>query len=77
MQSQVVIGLVTSYFVSSGITPFNMIVELRSSNITKQSVNYEVTKFIQRYFHRRKEVEGIVETRRRQHNEVKTKIKEI
>ena len=31
---------------SSGITTFNMIVELGSSNITTESVNYEVTKFI-------------------------------
>ena len=32
--------------VSSGITIFNMMVELGSSNITTESVNYEVTKFI-------------------------------
>ena len=32
--------------VSSGITTFNMIVELSLSNITTESVNYEVTKFI-------------------------------
>ena len=51
---------------SSSITPFNMIVELGSSKITTQSVNYEVTKCIQRYFYRRKEVEGIAETGRRQ-----------
>ena len=31
---------------SSGITTFNIIVELGSSNITTESVNYEVTKFI-------------------------------
>ena len=31
---------------SSGITTFNMIVELGSSNITTESVNYDVTKFI-------------------------------
>ena len=31
---------------SSGITTFNMIVELGSSNITTESVNYEVTKSI-------------------------------
>ena len=55
MQSQVVDRV--SYFfnvskrvvferASSGITTFNMIVELGSSNITTESVNYEVTKFI-------------------------------
>ena len=31
---------------SSGIKTFNVIVELGSSNITIESVNYEVTKFI-------------------------------
>ena len=51
--------------VSSGITPFNMIVELGSSNIITESVNNEVIKFIQRYVYRGKEAEGIVETRMR------------
>ena len=51
--------------VSSGITPFNMIVELDSSNIITESVNNEVIKFIQRYVYRGKEAEGIVETRMR------------
>ena len=55
MQSQVVIGLVYFFNVSkrvvfeqesSDITTFNMIAELSSSNITKEPVNYEVTKFI-------------------------------
>ena len=32
--------------ISSSITTFNMIVELSSSNITTEPVNYEVTKFI-------------------------------
>ena len=35
--------------VSSGITPFNMIVELGSSNIITESANNKVTKFIHRY----------------------------
>ena len=47
---------------SPGITPFNMIVELRSSNIIKESVNNEVTKFSQNYVYRDKKVEGIVKT---------------
>ena len=48
---------------ASGITPFNMITELYSSNIITKSVNNEVTKFIQRYVFCGEEVEGIVKTR--------------
>ena len=33
-------------YVSSGITTFNMIAELGLSNITTESVNFEVTKFV-------------------------------
>ena len=54
---------------SSGITP----VELASSNIKTESLNNEVTKFIQRYVYRAKEMEGIIETRLRQYNEIKMK----
>ena len=36
--------------ISSVITTFNMIVELSSSNITTEPVNYEVTKFILKGF---------------------------
>ena len=53
--------------------PFNMIVELGSSDIIKKSVNNEVIKFIQRYVYHGKEAEGIVETRMRQYIEIKTK----
>ena len=38
----------------------------------RDSINNEVTKFIQRYVYRDQEVEGIVETRMRQNNEIKT-----
>ena len=38
----------------------------------RDSINNEVIKFIQRYVYRDKEVEGIVETRMRQNNEIKT-----
>ena len=41
---------------SSGITEFNMIIELGSPNIITESVNNGVTKFIQRYVYRGKEV---------------------
>ena len=51
---------------SSGILPFNMIVELGLSNITTESANNEVTKFIQRYVYQSKDVEGIVKTAMRQ-----------
>ena len=61
---------------SSGITTFNMIVGLDSSNIITQSVNNKVTEFIQRYVYHDKEVEGIVETRMRQYNEIKAKTME-
>ena len=56
---------------SSGITPFNMIVELGWSSIIAGLVNIELTKFIQRYVYHGKEVEGIVETRMRQYNKLK------
>ena len=59
--------------VSLGITPFNMIIELGSSNIITESVNNEVIKLIQRYVYRGKEVDRTVETRMRQYNEIKTK----
>ena len=62
---------------SSSITPFNMIVELGSSNIIIESVNNEVTKFIQKYVYRDKEVEKIVKTRMRQYNEIKTKTMQV
>ena len=73
---------VVSEGASSGIKPFNMTVELGSSNITTESVNNEVKKLkknIQKYFYRGKEVEGLefVETRMRQYNEIKTKTKQI
>ena len=58
---------------SSGIMP----VDLASSNIKAESVNNEVTKFIQRYVYRGKEMEGIVETRLRQYNEIKTKTTQV
>ena len=61
----------------SGITSFNMIVELVSSNIITEAVHNELTKFIQRYIYRGKEVERIVETRMRQYNEIKTKTTHI
>ena len=38
----------------------------------RNSIKNEVTKFIQRYVYCHKEVEGIVETRMRQNNEIKT-----
>ena len=38
----------------------------------RDSINNEVIKFIQRYVYRDQEVEGIVETRMRQNNEIKT-----
>ena len=38
----------------------------------RDSISNEVTKFIQRYVYRDQEVEGIVETRMRQNNEIKT-----
>ena len=47
--------------------------EFGSSNITTESVNNEVTKFIQRYVYNGKQVEGIAETRMGQYNEIKTK----
>ena len=62
---------------SSGITPLNMIVELCSSNIITESVNNEVTKFIQRYVYRVKEVKGIAKTRMRQYDEIKTKTTQV
>ena len=55
---------------SSGTTS---LAEFGSSNITTESVNNEVTKFIQRYVYHGKEVEGIAETRMGQYNEIKTK----
>ena len=57
----------------SDIRPFNMIVESGLSKIIRESVNNEVTKFIQRYVYRGKEVQGIVKTEMRQCNEIKTK----
>ena len=51
---------------SSGIPPFNMIVELGSSNIKTDYANNEVAKLKQRYVYRGKDVEGIVKTRMRQ-----------
>ena len=51
---------------SLGIPPFNMIVELGSSNIITESAKNEVTKFFQRYVYRGKDVEGIVKTRMKQ-----------
>ena len=57
----------------SRITPFNMIVELGSSNIITDSVNNEAMKFIQKYVYRAKVVEKIVETRMRQFHEIETK----
>ena len=62
---------------SSGVTPFNMIVELGSSNIITKSANNEVTKFIQRYVYRGKKVEGIVRIRLRQYYEIKTKTTQV
>ena len=47
--------------------------EFGSSNITTESVNNEVTKFIQRYVYNSKQVKGIAETRMGQYNEIKTK----
>ena len=41
----------------SGIAPFNVIVKLGSSNIVTESVNNEVTKFIQNYVYGDKKVE--------------------
>ena len=41
----------------SGITPFNVIVELRSLNIITESAHNEVAKFIQNYVYRDKKVE--------------------
>ena len=46
-------------------------------NIIKESVNNEVAKFIQRYVYRVKEVEGIVKTRMRYYNEIKTKTTQV
>ena len=57
--------------VSSGITPFDTIVELGSLNIITESVKIEVTKFIQKCIYCTMEVEKIVETRMRQYNEIK------
>ena len=62
---------------SSGVTPFNMIVESGSSNIIRKSANNEVTKFIQRYVYRGKKVEGIVKIRMRQYYEIKTKTTQV
>ena len=62
---------------SSGITTFNMIVELGSSNITaKVSKLWSGKIYSQSLFYRSKEVEGINETRTKQDNEIKTKTKE-
>ena len=62
---------------SSGVTPFNMIVESGSSKIIRKSANNEVTKFIQRYVYRGKKVEGIVKIRMRQYYEIKTKTTQV
>ena len=43
--------------VLSGVMSFNVIVELGSSNIVTESVNGEITKFIQNYVYRDKKVE--------------------
>ena len=43
--------------VLSGVMSFNVIVELGSSNIVTESVNDEITKFIQNYVYRDKKVE--------------------
>ena len=47
------------------------------SNITKESVTNKVAKFIQRYVYRGKEVEGIIETKMRQYNEIKIKTTQV
>ena len=60
---------------SSGITSFNMIVELGSSNIVTESVNYEVTKiFSQVYFTVIKKWKGLM--RQEQDNKMKLKRKQ-
>ena len=46
-------------------------VELDLSNITTESVNNEVIKFIQRYVYGGKKLEGIAKTRMAQYNEIK------
>ena len=47
------------------------------SNITKESVTNKVAKFIQRYVYRGKEVEGIIETKMRQYNEIEIKTTQV
>ena len=43
----------------------------------RESVNNEVTKFIQSYVYRDQELEGIIENRMRQYNEIKTKTTQV
>ena len=59
---------------SSGVTPFNIIVELGSSNITIESVNNAVTKFLQKYLYLAKKVERIVGTIMRQYDGIQTRV---
>ena len=53
--------------------PFNMMVGLGASNVIAESANNEVNVFIQSYVYHGMKTEGIVETRMRQHNEIKAK----
>ena len=59
---------------SSGITTFNIIVELGSSNITAESVNYEVTKLILKvYFTIVRKWKGLIRLERHKTTKLKRK----
>ena len=60
--------------ISSSTTRTQLVDADRQSSFIsiRDSINNEVIKFIQRYVYRDEEVEGIVETRMRQNNEIKT-----
>ena len=58
----------------SGVKPFNMIIELGSSNIITELVNNAVKKFIQKYVYLAKEVERIVATIMRQYDGIQMRV---